>query len=649
MKKKWLATILVAMLAVSIPANVSAAWKKTDSGHWQWSENGILSTGWEKIDKQWYYFDQNANMTTGWINDGGNWYYLNSNGTMKTGWLYYNEQWYYLNPDGSMATGWKTINSCTYYLKNNGSMATGWQRIDGQWYRFTADGTQVTGWTEVNGQRYFLNADGVMQTGVVQVDGKTYFFGENGQILTGRLWVDGKRYDFADTGEATGSKKPIPEKAFDTKGNQTQVVEDNPTLSDDDNTHTGSMGGWYPDIDWNPGGNTGDGQQAGGTVNPDPEKPSDGDQGIGQPDPEEKLEIQVPNGSWKETTEGIEFSTKEGTHLSGKFDFITNQYTAFSNNGVWIYEFSIDNLFDPNGQFEGDLSYKVNLSDSDRQSATLTETKKNGEIYTLTFANLDKIFTIKLKISTDYKKITLLDVFTNSFKVQDGRTSYISVDFDIVSDDTEVVYTESQLRGALADKSIKKIILNDADIFYALTVSDTLVIDRDVEIQAGTEGSLTASDNWVGGNKPLISIQNGAKVRIWSGRYTGRLDLQASAESASIIEVVNGTLECSVYMTASNSAQKLLYLENASVKIYDSGFRGDYKTSSRKGVGIEMDTAEGSKSTLDILSATFEIDKQIISGSPNSILNLPSNFIEFINSENQREWTNDPSKVENIN
>ncbi|HIQ58206.1 MAG TPA: hypothetical protein IAB22_02010 [Candidatus Merdivicinus intestinavium] len=39
------------------------------------------------------------------------------------------------------------------------------------------------------------------------------------------------------------------------------------------------------------------------------------------------------------------------------------------------------------------------------------------------------------------------------------------------------------------------------------------------------------------------------------------------------------------------------------------------------------------------------VEKQIISGSPDSNVILPNGYTEFTNGEGQREWTNDPDKL----
>ena len=655
MKKKWLAVMLAAVVALSAPVQASAVWQKTADQNWQWSENETLATGWKQIDGVWYHFDAKGNMSTGWMNDGKSWYYLKADGSMKTGWLKDEGQWYYLNANGEMATGWKTLDGKSYYLNGSGKMVTGWQQVDGKWYHMTVDGVRESGWIEVNGQRYFLDANGTMQTGVVQIDGKTYFLGENGQVLTGRLWVDGERYDFADTGEATGSKKPVPEKAFDTQGNQTQVVEEKPTQSDkedDGNTHTGGISGWYPDIDWNPGSSTGDNEgSTGGTVNPDPEEPDGGDQG-GTDQPNPTLTIYMSDGSWKETNEGIEFSTKEGTHLSGDFQIGLDVGSRFFLEGhpdIMLHYIGISNLFAPVNEMSGYLSYwmkdEEQIGSSTLIRANLIQVVNENGLLTLTYGNLDKKITVKLKIADDKKTVTWMDVSAASLIGDRTENVYTSADFDILPDTVMNVHSEQELRSALAQNNVQKIII-DGDNFNYWKLSDSIVIERDVEIQSGTQGGLLASSDWHSGDKPLISIQNGAKVRLSAGTYTGGMTLSTNAASSKVIEVVDGTLEMSnIKLNSQNMNQTLLYLKNANAKIYDCNFGKYYGMEDDLTVGIEMDTSEGSVSYLTILSATFDSYKQIISGSPDSVVDLPSGFTEFINEQSQREWTNDPSKI----
>lgn len=632
-KKKWLSIMLAGLIALSAPVQASAAWQKTPDQNWQWSENEILAIGWKQIDGVWYHFDAKGNMSTGWMKDGKNWYYLKADGSMKTGWLNDSGQWYYLNGNGVMATGWKTLDGKSYYLNGSGRMTTGWQQVDGKWYHMTSDGVRESGWTEVNGQRYFLDADGVMQTGVVQIDGKTYFLGENGQVLTGRLWVDGERYDFADTGEATGRKKPVPEKAFDTQGNQTQVVEEKPTQpdkEDDDNTHTGSIGGWYPDIDWNPDG---------GTVNPDPEKPGGGDQGgTEQPDPEEKLRIDVQNGSWKETAEGLEFTVKDGYHLNGDFsvDYITTD--TLELDGALIDGFRVTGLDLSESQIRGSLYYyDTNISDN-RQTATLNRVSKADNIYILKFSDLKHTFTIRLKVSEDHKTVTWMDVFTSSFCFDKFGYSNVNVSFDVVEDTTDVVYTEEELRSALVNSEIQKVVLGGS-----VDLENGLVIDRSVEIEFN--GYLSASENWKGGVSALISIQNGAQVQLTGFAY--RSGAGSSIADTNVIEVLGSSLDIDgIDLYADGDNQTLLYLQNANVRIYGTHFYGNYPVEDSV-TCVEMDTVKDSKSSLEILAVEFDPQcvHQIISGSSESVVDLPSGFTKFTNEQSQREWTNDPSKI----
>ncbi len=646
MKKKWFAVVMAASIALSTPVQIYAAWKKTPEQQWQWSESGVLATGWKQINGTWYHFDAMGNMSVGWLKDGKNWYYLKADGSMKTGWLKDGGQWYYLNANGAMATGWKTLEGKSYYLNGSGKMVTGWQQIDGKWYHMTSGGVRESGWTEVNGQRYFLDDSGIMQTGVVQIDGKTYFLGENGQVLTGKLWVDGVRYSFADTGEATGNKKPVPEKAFDTLGNRTEITEEKPTLTgklwvdgvrysfadtgeatgnkkpvpekafdtlgnrteiteekptlpDKDNsgnTHTGGTSGWYPGDSWNPGGNTGDGGNSGGTVNPDPEEPDDGDQGgTENPDPEEKLRITVQNGSWKETVEGLEFTVKDGYHLGNSLE-VHGIYNALYMDGVSIDGFTVRGFKLSENQMSGNLRF---YDESDVQrSVELNRVFKEGNIYTLKFGNLDHTFTLRLKVSDDYRSITWMDVFTSSF--EDNGLKYVSfiAELDAVPDTAAVVYTENELRSALSDASVQRIVVRPQLNSGGVELEKGLIINRSVAIELET--SLRASQNWQGGNAALISVQNGACVRLTAERGLERIS--ASKQTGThIIDVVDGSLDMNgIQLYSQAQDQTLLYLKNANVRIYNSTFYGSYQFEDTT-TGIVMDTEAGSKSTLEIL------------------------------------------------
>ena len=645
-KKKWLSIMLAGLIALSAPVQASAAWQKTPDQNWQWSENEILAIGWKQIDGVWYHFDAKGNMSTGWMKDGKNWYYLKADGSMKTGWLNDSGQWYYLNGNGVMATGWKTLDGKSYYLNGSGRMTTGWQQVDGKWYHMTSDGVRESGWTEVNGQRYFLDADGVMQTGVVQIDGKTYFLGENGQVLTGRLWVDGERYDFADTGEATGRKKPVPEKAFDTQGNQTQVVEEKPTQpdkEDDDNTHTGSIGGWYPDIDWNPDG---------GTVNPDPEKPGGGDQGgdVDPPKTEDKIIVyeQIVDGNvdvtatWKDTEDGLQITVNEGRHLSDYFGVFMSGgcFTDPRYNGIEFTRFDLEDIFDIESSHVTPKLYYRYKGESNDRAATLTESQFANNILELTYENLDDSFTFRLKISDDKKVITWLGMSSDGIVARENNFVRMNIRIHTIPDTTEAIYTEQQLRNALSDENIKTI-----DIRKEIELTSQLVIDRDVEIG---NADLNVSNDWRDENKSLILVENGVNVRFSGGNIRieptyigGKWNYNNT-----LVEVVDASVEFGDTTLRVGyhviPPVDIIRLENASAKLYQTTFYCYNPLYN----GIKMDTIKGNVSHLTVISANFgDLAHQIISGSSESKVDLPNGFTEFTNEQSQREWTNDPSKI----
>lgn len=654
-KKKWLSIMLAGLIALSAPVQASAAWQKTPDQNWQWSENEILAIGWKQIDGVWYHFDAKGNMSTGWMKDGKNWYYLKADGSMKTGWLNDSGQWYYLNGNGVMATGWKTLDGKSYYLNGSGRMTTGWQQVDGKWYHMTSDGVRESGWTEVNGQRYFLDADGVMQTGVVQIDGKTYFLGENGQVLTGRLWVDGERYDFADTGEATGRKKPVPEKAFDTQGNQTQVVEEKPTQpdkEDDDNTHTGSIGGWYPDIDWNPGGNTDNGGNSGSTVNPVPEEPDGGDQGgdVDPPKTEDKIIVyeQFVGGNmdviatWKDTEDGLQITVNGGKHLRDYFRVFMSGgcFTDPRYNGIEFTGFDLEDIFDIESSHVTPKLYYRYKGESNDRAATLTESQFANNILELTYENLDDSFTFRLKISDDKKVITWLGMSSDRIVARENNFVRMNISIRTIPDTTEAVYTEQQLRNALSKESIKTI-----EIRNTIELTNQLVIDRDVELMYG---DLNISNDWQDGNKSFVLIQNGANVRFSNGWI--RIEPEYIGEewkyNNTLVEVINASVEFGdTKLTVGYhipAPADMIRLENASAKLYQTTF---YCYNSLYN-GIKMDTIKGNVSHLTVISANFgDLAHQIISGSSESKVDLPNGFTEFTNEQGQREWTNDPSKI----
>ena len=193
------------------------------------------------------------------------------------------------------------------------------------------------------------------------------------------------------------------------------------------------------------------------------------------------------------------------------------------------------------------------------------------------------------------------------------------------------------MRDALANERITEIIINN-DIDF----SAPLVIDRDIQIVGGRKHKLQPADTWQDEEKALISIQNNAKVRfvIDGDNFSIR---SGNNPNLTLIEIKNGSLEAEGVEFANDDAcRRIMYLENATVKLYRC-YLGHYNNTE---IGIELDTTAGSKSNLEIIDTSIaNVEKQIISGSPDSNVILPNGYTEFTNGEGQREWTNDPDKL----
>ena len=644
MKKRLLALALAAAMALSAPMSVSAAWQRDTAGNWQWSENGTLQTGWKQISGKWYHFDQNGIMNTGWLNDNGTWYYLDNSGAMRTGWLSYNGSWYYLKPNGAMATGWQEINGQKYYLQSWGGMLTGWfndrgntyyldswgamarnwRLVDGSWYYMNTNGIRQTGWTEVNGKRYFLDANGAMQTGIIEVDGEVYYLDESGAMVTGKVQIDRKRYEFAETGESIGARTPEPEKAFDSEGNETEITVDGGLSGGGGGFSGGSSSG---------GGSTGGGGSSGGSGESGGSGGSGGDEEEEKPEPPKpKDNLLIYNGTWQDTAEGIQFTANTGNHLSGGFRLQYNAHEYLPFASIKISSFEVDDLFSAPEEMEGSLDYypegESKTKEVDLTSATFHE---ETDVLTLKYQNLDMECDISLKISEDKKSIIMLGVTSELLhQTIQAPFSAITVDFDILPDTTAFVRTEQDVRDALNNNSITTIQSEGV-----ISFTQPLIIDRDIEIFS--ERMTTWAYDGPKTQETFVTIKSGAEVRMTGGEKL-LWTRDSSTPDITFLAVENASLQAENLRFWAESGARLLYMENASITLLAVE---TYKVSP---IGIEMDTVKGSKSSLKIISGDIGAEKQIISGSPDSIVTLPDGYEEFINDEGQREWTNDPNK-----
>ena len=337
------------------------------------------------------------------------------------------------------------------------------------------NGIRQTGWTEVNGKRYFLDANGAMQTGIIEVDGEVYYLDESGAMVTGKIQIDRKRYEFAETGESIGARTPEPEKAFDSEGNETEITVDGGLSGGGGGFSGGSSSG---------GGSTGGGGSSGGSGESGGSGGSGGDGGGEVDPPEEEIRIRVDGGTWKDTAEGIQFTTDEGSYLSGKFSMLVyaNSYAYIDSQRVGRFE--VDDLFAAPEDMEGELEYLPEGLDHSQSSnykeillSSATFEEETG-ILTLVYADLDVRCTINLKISEDKKYITLLGISSDSLVAHEIKENEVSFRMETLPDTTALVRTEQEMRDALADESITKILVNGNIGFR-----DQLKISRDIDIE----------------------------------------------------------------------------------------------------------------------------------------------------------------------
>lgn len=603
MKKRIVAAIMAAVTAFSMPLSASAAWKKDVSGSWKWLEGSTTQTGWKWISGKWYSFDSQGIMTTGWLKEGNTWYYLEQNGAMKTGWLFYNGTW--------------------YYLRSNGAMATGWQKIDGVWYYFKEWGGMATGWVTVNGKRYFLASSGAMQTGIIEVDGNVYYFGEDGASVTGKVRLNGKTYTFAETGEAAGWRKPQPDKAFDSAGKAAEIT----------------VSGGYSGGGSTGGGGSSSGGSSGGTG---------GGTGGGS-ESGDKAEIRVDNGYWEDTEEGLKFNLNDGYYMLYDFGIQSLRDGVFKLDSVRIESLSVRNIFGAPSDIRGEIRYfpeGVELLSSNRksmkiQSASLDDTTG---ILTLQFMDLDVTCVVQLKIAADRKSVTLVGVSSKDM-------SSVRVGMTNLPNTTRTVKNEQEIRDALADKSVTKLVvwgcasLGNAGL---IKLDAPLVIDRDIEFSdfgsSDLKVAITSSENWKDENSALFKIENGATVTLknfdFYKVYNGNV---SSLSPTSCIEVNNSSLRCEGvefhFDEEQTSPETLIIADNSLIELSKATLY------SRKN-GIRLDSKAESSSSLKIVDTKFDVKgKLIVSNSANTTVVLPGNFVEFTNAEGQREWTDDASKI----
>ena len=337
--------------------------------------------------------------------------------------------------------------------------------------------------------------------------------------------------------------------------------------------------------------------------------------------------------------------------MEGDFLVSASRLQYFMSDSYRVQSFRVNNMFSESIPTTGTLTYYLEGeeidSSQDEKYAELVYSNFDSEtgILSLQYKGLDIDCTIRLKLSPDHKSITLLNFSAEDLVKNSTAPNPISfVYLFTIPDTAAIVRTEQEMRDALENPNINKIYMGITEDYTAHIEFDSqLIIDRDIEFSnEGTRPKIEwqPSENWVDGEKALISIQNGANVRFISDRNQFIVD--AGSQNIPLIEIKDSTLEMSGVTLYGHGLHSILSLENAVGRFYDCSIQGSKELTT----GISMDMVDGSVSNLEIIGGEIQrVNKQIISGSPDSNVILPNGYTEFTNGEGQREWTNDPDKL----
>lgn len=229
----------------------------------------------------------------------------------------------------------------------------------------------------------------------------------------------------------------------------------------------------------------------------------------------------------------------------------------------------------------------------------------------------------------------------------------------ILPDTTAAVITEQEVREALANPKITR--LTGGTTYF----TKPLIIDRDIEfdVLVVADAGYWNHEKWEGNGGAFVTITNGAHVKITDTRF----EVCNDAKVDTVLAVKSATLEGNGFVVrTSNRNENVIcgiYAENAKINIAAKELiKGDpnaYLISDSYGkleVGIKVDTAENSKSEIIITNEAVDSEgtlviagaQQIISGSADTVVSLPSSYVEFTNDEGHREWTNNPDKIEQL-
>ena len=254
-------------------------------------------------------------------------------------------------------------------------------------------------------------------------------------------------------------------------------------------------------------------------------------------------------------------------------------------------------------------------------------------ILTLTFMDLDITCTMRLKLATDHKSVTILGLSSKTM----GRVG-VWVRMTTLSDTTRTVESEQDVREALVDETVTNLVVWNTN---SIVFENPLIIDRDIEISGLSNKRVgwTLSKDWTAEGTPAITITNGANVTFKNVAFGREYNRSGMTTIPAYFEVTDSTLRCENGGIGGGNIDALITGENAKIELEKMSLSGAE-------TGIRLDSKAESSSSLKIVDSKFGVDgKLVVSNSANTTVVLPGNFVEFTNAEGQREWTDDASKI----
>lgn len=263
MKKKGiLAALVLFLLALCIPAGVSAAsyqWKYMGGGNYKcflngkavkntwvglrhtnylgymerntWrskTANGVTRTyflrddgiavanfkaGWQYIRNRYYYYTSNGVMVKSkWItipNDGK--YYVDQYGVRVTGLVRFTDGYRYFTPDGKNQYGLQKINRNYYYFDPKTRLAymNGFYQVGHMIYSFSEKGTLQVGWVKGNNGKWYYFNKYMWKNAWLTLNGSRYYLTGDGTRASGLLTISSKLYYFDPSTGALQVNKAI--------------------------------------------------------------------------------------------------------------------------------------------------------------------------------------------------------------------------------------------------------------------------------------------------------------------------------------------------------------------------------------------------------------------------------------------------------